>query len=66
MTPCVIGMDAGQAQALLCALGVHVLRVECVSRRGVPDADATRVIRQRGIGNNSIEITVSHFKTQIG
>lgn len=66
MIPCVIGMDAIAAQAELEASGFSVQRVEYVSRRGIPDADASRVIRQRMIGNNSMEITVSHFKTQAG
>lgn len=66
MMMCVIGLDADDAQAQLEAQGLLVRREVYVSRRGVEGADATRVIRQRMIGDNSIEITVSHFKTQIG
>lgn len=66
MIMCVIGLDADEATVLLEAQGLLVRRLEYVSRRGVEGADATRVIRQRMIGDNGIEITVSHFKTQIG
>lgn len=64
MTPLVIGREADEAERILRCAGLDVRRVEYVSRRGIPDADTTRVIRQRMIGNNSIEITVSHFKTR--
>jgi len=66
MMPCVIGLYANAAQAELERLGFSVRCVFYVSRRGIPGADSSRVIRQRMIGNNSIEITVSHFKTQAG
>ncbi len=66
MTPCVIGLVADEAKALLEALGYDVQSVTYQSRRGVEEADSARVIRQRCVGNNSIEITVSHFKTQAG
>jgi hypothetical protein len=36
------------------------------SRRGVDGADSSRVIRQRSMGHNNIEITVSDFKIQAG
>lgn len=65
MIPCVIGQEEDAAQKLLEKQGFAVCRVEYVSRRGIPDADSMRVIRQREIGNNSIEITVSHFKTKM-
>ena len=66
MTPCVIGLREEEAQSQLRRLGFEVKRSEYISRRGVDGADTTRVIRQRSVGNNSIEITVSHFKTQAG
>jgi hypothetical protein len=66
MTPCVIGLSANEAKAQLNALGYDVRCVIYQSRRGVEGADSARVIRQRCVGNNSIEITVSHFKTQAG
>ena len=66
MIKSMIGLHADEAQAQLEAKGFLVRRLEYVSRRGVEGADATRVIRQRMIGDNSVEITVSHFKTQIG
>lgn len=63
--PCLIGVKADLAEARLSALGYTVKRVVYLSRRGVPDADSTRVIRARRFGKNSIELTVSHFKTQV-
>ena len=65
MTPNVIGWDEAQAAACLEGSGCTVSRVVYVSRRGIEDADATRVIRQRDLGGNVVEITVSHFKTQV-
>ena len=65
MMPCVIGMDADEAKVMLCANGFSVSCVEYVSRRGIEDADSTRVIRQRELGDQCAEITVSHFKTQV-
>lgn len=65
MIPSVIGLEAKEAKCKLTELGYDVHRVEYVSRRGIPDADSTRVIRQRKAGDNSIEITVSFFKTKI-
>jgi len=64
MIPCVIGRDAAEARALLERDGATVRLLAYVSKRGVEGADATRVIRQRTMGNNIIEITVSHFKTR--
>lgn len=66
MTPCVIGLREDEAKTVLEKLGFEVKRSEYRSRRGVDGADSTRVIRQRSAGNNSIEITVSEFKTQAG
>ncbi len=66
MIPCVIGLREEEAKSLLEKCGFDVERSEYRSRRGVDGADSTRVIRQRSVGNNSIEITVSEFKTQAG
>ena len=66
MMPCVIGLSANEAKAQLETLGFVVQCVTYQSRRGVEGAHSVRVIRQRCVGNNSIEITVSHFKTQAG
>ncbi len=66
MTPCVIGLCQEEAKSLLEKLGYEVNSSEYKSRRGVDGADSVRVIRQRSAGNNSIEITVSEFKTQAG
>ncbi len=66
MTPCVIGLREDEAKTVLEKLGFEVKLSEYRSRRGVDGADSTRVIRQRSAGNNSIEITVSEFKTQAG
>ncbi len=63
--PNVIGLEAAKAEALLNEQGFRVSRVVYVSRRGIEDADSTRVIRVREMGNNHIEMTVSHFKTQV-
>ena len=66
MTECVLGMPADDAQGRLAAAGYDVQRVVYVSRRGVENADSLRVVRQRAVGDNRIEITVSHFKTRVG
>ena len=66
MTPCVVGLGSAEAQDILRQLGFDVRCVVSQSRRGVECADSVRVIRQRRTGNNSIEITVSKFKTQAG
>ena len=65
MIPCVLGLEADDAEKQLQDLGFGVCRTVYVSKRGVPGADSARVIRQREIGNNSIEIIVSYFKTEI-
>ena len=66
MTPNVIGWDEAQAVVCLESSGCAVSRVVYVSRRGIEGADTTRVIRQRALSENVVEITVSHFKTQVG
>ncbi len=66
MTLCVIGLREEEAVCLLEAQGFSVSSCEYKSRRGVDEPDSVRVIRQRSVGNNSIEITVSAFKTQVG
>ncbi len=65
MMPGVIGWDETQATKHLEDQGFTVGRVEYVSRRGIENADSTRVIRQRDLGGHAVEITVSHFKTQV-
>jgi hypothetical protein len=65
MTSELIGLDADEARRLLESQGRTVVRVEYASPRGVPDADSTRVIRVRDLGNNSVEITVARFKTRV-
>ena len=65
MIPNVVGLEADEAEEKLGSAGFDVQRVEYVSRRGIPGADSARVIRQRSNGNNSIELTVSHFKTRV-
>lgn len=65
MTSELIGLTAEQAQRRLSEAGFDVRRVDYASPRGVADADSERVIRVRELGNNSIEITVSSFKTRI-
>jgi len=66
MTPNVIGLNADDARDKLAELGYEVSCVAYQSRRGVDGADSVRVIRQRSIGHNNMEITVSDFKTQAG
>lgn len=61
----VLGLEADAAEQILKAQGFCVTIIEYVSKRGIEHADSARVIRQRGIGNNSMEITVSHFKTRM-
>jgi hypothetical protein len=65
MTSDLIGLPADEAQRLLETQGVIVTRLEYASPRGVEDADSTRVIRVRELGNNSVEITVARFKTRV-
>ena len=61
----VIGLEVGDAKQRLEGLGFEVRIVEYVSRRGVENADSTRVLRQKDLGSNTIELAVSHFKTQM-
>ncbi len=62
--PSVIGFELDTAMQMLASTGCDVQLVSYTSRRGVDGADSERVIRQRCLGNNSIEITVSRFKTR--
>jgi hypothetical protein len=61
----VIGQQVSEAKQRLESLGFDVRIIEYVSRRGIENADSTRVLRQNDIGNNTIELAVSHFKTQM-
>jgi hypothetical protein len=65
MTSNLIGLPADEAQRLLEAQGFTVTLLEYASPRGVEDADSSRVIRVRELGNNSVEITVARFKTRV-
>ena len=60
---CFIGLDPHEARLRLTGLGFDVLIKEYVSKRKVEGACSPRVIRQRTVGNNKIELTVSYFKT---
>ena len=61
----VVGLTAKRAEQRLEGLGFDVRIKEYVSKRGVEDADSTRVVRQKMIGENEVELTVSHFKTRL-
>ena len=61
----VIGLDVSEAKQRLESLGFAVRIVEYVSRRGIENADSSRVLRQNDVGDNTIELVVSHFKTQM-
>ncbi len=61
-----LGLPAKEAEKRLRALGFNPERREYSSRRGVMGADSERVIRLRPLGNNSIEMLVSRFKTLTG
>ncbi|MBT3318219.1 MAG: PASTA domain-containing protein [Clostridia bacterium] len=61
----VIGQQVSEAKQRLESLGFVVRIVEYESRRGIENADSTRVLRQNDIGNNTIELVVSHFKTHM-
>ena len=65
MIPRVIGYETDTAAQMLEAAGFEVCSKMYTSRRGISDADTERVIRQRRIGNNSIEITVSRFRARL-
>lgn len=66
MTPgSVLGLEVGEAEARLRRAGYEVTRREYSSKRGVEGADSERVIRIRAVGNNSIEMLVSRFKTKL-
>ena len=60
-----IGLDVGEAKQRLQDLGFEVRIIEYTSRRGVENADSSRVLRQREVDDNIIELSVSHFKTQM-
>ncbi len=61
----VVGLTVKQAEQRLEGLRFAVRINEYVSKRGVEDADSTRVVRQKMIGENEVELTVSHFKTRL-
>ena len=61
----VIGLDVGEAKQKLESSGLQVRIIEYVSRRGIEKADSSRVIRQKDLGDNIVELSVSHFKTQM-
>ena len=60
-----IGLDVNEAKQRLESQGLEVRIVEYASRRGVQNADSTRVLRQKEIGDKIVELSVSHFKTQM-
>ena len=60
----VIGLIQDEAKLRLEDLGFDVRIKEYVSRRGVENADSTRVVRQR-VEGNTVELIVSHFKTRL-
>jgi hypothetical protein len=62
---CVLGLEEETAAKILEAEGKSVIRREYLSKRGVEEPDSSRVIRQRLMDNNEIEITVSRFRTKI-
>ncbi len=61
----VIGIDVVEAKQKLEKNGFEVRIVEYVSKRGIEKADSSRVIRQKDLGDNIVELSVSHFKTQM-
>ena len=62
----VVGLTLEDAKRRLEGAGLKVRITEYVSKRGVEDADSTRVVRQRMAGDDIVELTVSHFKTRLG
>lgn len=60
-----IGFEEEDAKRVLESQGFKVTRIEYCSKKGVDGADSIRVIRQRPVSDNCIEITVSRFKTKI-
>ncbi len=66
--PLVLGLDMEEAKRRLLHVGAVLIVVPCASRKGVPDADSTRVIRQRAYDDPEkgtiIELVVSDFKTR--
>ena len=61
----VIGIDVVEAKQKLEKNGFEVRIVEYVSKRSIEKADSSRVIRQKDLGDNIVELSVSHFKTQM-
>lgn len=61
----VIGFEEEYAKKILEARGIEVRTKQCAFRNGVEGADSARVIRQKLIGNNIMEITISRFKTKV-
>ena len=60
-----LGLPADEAENRLRSEGFEIVRREYTSKRGVEGADSERVIRIRAIGNNSVEMLLSRFKTVI-
>ena len=63
--PMVLGLELEEAQRRLRLAGAAVKVMPCASRRGVPGADSTRVIRQTQTGDNEILLVVSEFLTSV-
>lgn len=66
LLPDTLGMQKEQAMRRLHLAGAVVSIVCISSRKGVPNADQTRVIRQRVLQRQplSVELTVSDFQTR--
>ncbi len=60
-----IGLEVNEAKRRLESQGFEVRIIEYASRRGVDNADSSRVLRQREISDKIVELSVSHFKTQM-
>jgi hypothetical protein len=60
-----LGLPADEAESILRAGGYETVRREYSPKRSIEGADSERVIRIRPVGNNSIEMLVSRFKTLV-
>ena len=61
----VLGFELDAAKALLNGEGFVVLTEEVRSRSGVYGGDEKRVVRQKPVNDNTVELTYAVFKTEV-
>lgn len=63
--PSVLGLNKQEAKKRLLAAGALVTCIDYSSKKGVPDADDCRVIRQRLLDTGEVELLVSPCRISI-